>query len=281
MDFDHSEQTESDSPAHGPGGLAGASTQFESAQPGPRAGGTGLGQAPAPAGYPDPQLLQTSHIPYGAPFQPGYPSSASADKPRRNWTPCYIAACLFLLLALAGAVTLAIWAGQHLGQGVFGSVFSLGMRMDELQKDVSATPIESIKSAATPASMQEVRANPADYTGKWVVLDGTLIDEPSKSQGSVSLGGASQNIEAMHYPVEPPVVILDISGNPAVAHKGDTIRAYGKGMLWDFSAIGELPFVGQAIKEGMQNDPQLQGITSVYFFFAKQVEPVPAAPAGG
>lgn len=190
-------------------------------------------------------------------------------------------ACLFLVLALAGAVGLAIWAGQHLGQGIFGSVFSLAARMQELQKDVSATPLESIKGSATPATVDEVRAKPGDYAEQWLELEGTLTGEPSKSEGNISLGGTSQNMEAMMYPVDPPVVILDISGTPAVAHQGDTIRAYGKGMVWDFSNISELPFVGQAIEEGIKNDPQLKGQTAVYFFIAKQVELVQAGPAGG
>jgi hypothetical protein len=75
-------------------------------------------------------------------------------------------------------------------------------------------------------------------------------------------------------------VILDISGNLAVAHTGDIIRAYGKGMVWDFSNVSELPFVGKAIEEGIQNDPQLKGQTSVFFFIAKDVELTQAVPAG-
>jgi hypothetical protein len=280
MDTDHSEPTRSDGQAPSPVWPSSAGTMIDQTQPSPRAGGTGPGQAPAPAGLSYTPPPQQPQVPYGSPYQPGFTPPEGYAKPRRNWTPCYAAACLVLLLVLAGAIAFAIWAGQHLGKGIFGNVISLATRLNELNRDVSATPLEAIKSSATPATADEIQQRPADFEGRWLVLECKVTSEPTKSEGNFAMGGVSQNIEAMMYPVDAPMVILDISGSPAVAHTGDTIHAFGKIMAWDCSEIGELPFVGKAVEEGMKNDPTLKGQTSVYFFIAKQVELAPVNPAG-
>ncbi len=104
--------------------------QFKPAPPTP--GGAGL-QSPPPA------------APYSAPYASAPPP---ASRPRKNWTPCYVSACVGLLLVLALSVWLAIWAGKQFGGSFIGDVMSFGVKMQEAQTTVASTAIESIKAEA-------------------------------------------------------------------------------------------------------------------------------------
>lgn len=208
-------------------------------------------------------------------YQPG--NDASLTPSRRNWAPCYIVTCTFLLLLIAGSVILAIWLGGKLGKGVLGGVFTLGTRLSEMQAEVTATPEAEIKAAAQAISSGELAANPDNYSEQWVAVEGTLASEPSMTQGQFNWGGSSSSVDGMLYEFGNSVLAIDVSGSPQAAHAGDTVVIYGKPVVWDFSDITSTPFLGNVIQEEMKKDPQLQGNMRVIFIISNKVELIQSA----
>jgi hypothetical protein len=172
-------------------------------------------------------------------------------------------------------IGLAWWAGTRLGKSFFGNVMSLGVRLSELQTEVSNTPLEAVKAKATAAQADQVASSPANYAGKWLALEGTVSGEPFEAPACLALNnpGAPQ-MNVMAYPLGNRVIVFDIVGPPAAVHQGGTLRAYGKGMVWDLSNLGGMPFLGEAIRQSMRDEPQLQGQTKLFFFLARQAEAV-------
>lgn len=238
------------------------------------------GPAPSTPGGAGPQPLPPAS-PYGAPFPP---APSQPQRPRKNWTPCYITACVSLLILAAVLIALTLYLGKKFGGSFFGDVMSFGVKMQELQSTVASTPLESIREQAQPVTVAELATNPGTYAGQWLAVTGTLIAEPTQSSSQTSFGPASSGMNGMMYQLSPGVIMIDISGAPAVAHAGDTVTGYGQALELNMGELTKLPVVGQAMQQEMQKDPALQQSLQMQFIIAKVVELVstaaPAAPDG-
>jgi hypothetical protein len=181
-----------------------------------------------------------------------------------NWLACCGITCLVLIVIGA----LLFW-----GCWQFISPFvGMGVEMAQVGESVTSTDITTIRSAAVDVSTTDLVDTTNVFEGQWLALEGEIIGDFG---GSAQFSSGNFNAEdATQYTLEDNIIVLDMSQAPRVALAGDRLRAYGKIAVMDMGEMGKMPFVGQAIEEEMQKDPEMAKNMRMIFFIAKEVEAV-------
>jgi hypothetical protein len=203
----------------------------------------------------EPAPQQSSYVP--PPPPPPQPA-----KKGFNWLACCGISCLVLVIigALLG------WGCYRMVQPFIG----LGMEMAKIQQDVSAADASTIRGAAIPVTTDALNDTPIAFEKQWVAVEGKIsTDVPSSSSFSA---GDFDSQNTTQYMLEGNVIVMDVSRAPKVGSTGDTIRAYGKIVVWDMSEMSKMPFFGKVIEEEMKKEPELAKNTKMIFVIAKEVE---------
>jgi hypothetical protein len=148
--------------------------------------------------------------------------------------------------------------------------WKMGVEASNLEKEVRAADLNTIKSSAVAVSAEGLAANPDAYAGKWIALEGVV----ASGQGMAGPWSPTSfgNGQTANYELEHGVMVMDTSNTPAVAKAGERLRAYGKFFAWGLSDMEKMPFVGRAFTAEMKKDPQFKDISQWVFFVAKSVE---------
>lgn len=216
--------------------------------------------------------MDTGMPPAGDQQQTAYappPPPPPQQKKGFNWLACCGISCL--VIVIIGA--LMAYGCYRMGK----PMFDMAIQMSSIQSDVTSTDAATIRSAASPVSPDEYKQAPDSFDGQWLAIEGVLSDGSSIPKFS---GNEFDTEGSTQYIVDGDIFVLDFSGAPKVGQSGDTIRAYGKALTWDFSDMSSIPFVGKAIEEEMKKDPSFANQTSFTYFIAKEVELVSSADAG-
>lgn len=181
-----------------------------------------------------------------------------------NWLACCGITCLVLIVIGA----LLFW-----GCWQFISPFvGMGVEMAKVGESVTSTDATTIRSAAVDVSTTDLVDTTNVFEDQWLALEGVITGDFG---GGAQFSSGSFNAEdATQYTLEDNIIVLDMSQAPRVALAGDRLRAYGKIAVMDMTEMEKMPLVGQAIKQEMQNDPEMAKTMKMIFFIAKEVEAV-------
>lgn len=220
----------------------------------------GGAQQPPPQPY---QSGQQQYTPSG-----GYAPPPPPQKKGFNWLACCGITCLVLVI-IFGAM-------GYCGYRMMAPVLNMGLQMESISQNVKATDAATIKAGAIPVTPEQLTSDVDSYQGQWLRLEGELALADALSSSSFSTGDFSTE-DSTNYPMPGNVLVMDVTGAPAVGGAGDTIVAYGQCYGWDLQELEKIPFVGKIIVDEMKNDPNLGGNTQMIFFLAKEVERVGVA----
>lgn len=197
-----------------------------------------------------------------APPPPSPPPPPPPPTKSFNWLACCGISCGVLLVI--GIITgIFIW---KFAQGAIDTF----QPMIEAGEQVQQTDLATIQAEAQTVSALMLAANPSAYTSGWIELEGLIIPDPDG--GSQYPGGG----EGTAYFVEGNVIVVDSSNSPRVGSAGDTIRCWGKAVVFDMTSI---PLFGGLIEKAMKQDPSVPDMSSIVLFMAKSVERVSSADA--
>lgn len=191
---------------------------------------------------------------------PSPPPPPPPPAKRFNWLACCGISCGVLLL-------IGIITGIFIFKFVQGGMDTFQPMLDAAEQ-VEQTDLATIKAEAKPVSSLMLAANPSEYTSGWIELEGSIIPDPDG--GSQYPGGG----EGTTYFVADNVLVIDSSNSPRVGSTGDTIRCWGKAVVFDLTSI---PLIGGLIEQAMKQDPNVPDLSNLVLFMAKSVELVGSA----
>ena len=232
-------------------------------QPDPPASGEQPDSGAAPPYQPETGQGQP---PAQQPYQPagGYQGAPPPPPAKKgfNWLACCGISCAVLLI-VGGLVGFCSYR-------MFQPFFSLGIEMAAMSTRVQETDLATIKAGAVAVTAAELAADPSLYKAQWLELEGEIATSSAFSGSSFSLGDFSSE-DSTNYELVGNIVLMDVTGAPAVGTAGDEIVAYGQCFTWDLMEMEKMPFFGKALVEEIKNDPNMQGQTAYVMFMAKDV----------
>jgi hypothetical protein len=215
---------------------------------------------------PPPQPYQSGQQQYPPPA--GYAPPPPPQKKGFNWLACCGITCLVLVIIFGGM--------SYCGYRMLAPIINMGFQLESISQNVKSADAATIKASPISVTPEQLASDATLYKGQWLRLEGELASADTFSSSSFSTGDFSTE-DATSYVMSSNILVMDVTGAPAVAGAGDTIVAYGQYYGWDLLELEKIPFVGKIIVDEMKNDPNLGGNTQMIFFLAKEVERVGVA----
>lgn len=230
-------------------------------QPGqPGAGGAPPQQPYQPA---PPQYQQQQYAQPGG--HPQAPPPAPQQKRGFNWLACCGISCLVVLILFGGMAFCTYRMALPM--------YKMGTELQAIASEVGTTDPATIRTQATAVDETTLAANPEQYSGQWLELEGELASTSFSGSSTLSFGDFSTE-NFTNYMLAQNITVNDVTAKPAVGGAGDRIRAYGKCFTFDFE---DIPVFGKFVVESMQSDPAFQDATKMIFFICRDIELVDAA----